>query len=236
MIGTIFNEILVRPFLNILVLFYGFIPDFGVSIIILTIIIKVILFPLNRKAIKLQLSMAAIQPKVKEIRQKYKKDFKKQHDELQKLYAEHNIKNPLTGCLPIIVQIPVLLALFRVFSTGLEPAKLAMVYSFISRPEIINPFFIGLFDLSQTNILLAVLAGGAQFIHSRLTLPKKKNNAISKGDIQSLMGRQMLYFLPIMTLFIASALPSALALYWLTSTIFSIVQQLITKQKAMMPI
>jgi YidC/Oxa1 family membrane protein insertase len=228
MIATIFNEILVRPFFNILVFFYGIIPDFGVAIILLTILIKFILYPLQRRAIKTQKAMVGLQPKVKEIRQKYKDNFKKQHEALQKLYEEHNIKSPLSGCLPILIQLPVLLALFRVFSTGFEPEKLSQIYSFISRPEAINPFFLGILDLSVASPIMAFLAAAAQFFQTKATLPKNKNQAINKIDFQSAMSKQMLYFMPVLTLVFSLAFPSALALYWFVSTALLIFQQKIT--------
>ena len=112
---TAFNEILYRPLFNILVLLYNIIPgdDLGIAIIVLTIGIKLVLYPLNQKAIKSQKALQELQPKIKEIQKKYK-DKTQQAEELLKLYKEAKI-NPFSGFLPLLIQIPILIALYKVF-------------------------------------------------------------------------------------------------------------------------
>jgi len=232
LIGVIFNEAFYRPLFNGLIFLYNAIPyhDFVLAIILLTIIIRLILYPLNQKAIKSQKALNDLQPQIKEIQAKYKSDRAKQSTELMALYRQKGI-NPASGCLPLLIQLPVLFALYRVFWNGLKPESLNSLYSFISRPDLINPWFLSLIDLSKSNWLMAFLAGALTFVQSKMMAPSQsKNNAA--GDFTAMFSRQMVYFMPIMTVVIAWKLPAGLALYWIVITLFGIVQQyLITRKK-----
>lgn len=166
--------------------------------------------------------MQLIQPKVKEVQQKYKNSKEEQGKALMALYKEHKI-NPASGCLPILVQLPILWGLFSVLRAGLNPEKLTQLYSFVARPEIINNMFLGILDLSQKSIILAILAGIAQFIQSKMLAPK--TSASQGSDFSSIMNKQMVYFFPVFTVFIAASLPAGLGLYWVATTVFGIVQQ-----------
>ncbi len=230
-ISLIFDEALYRPLLNILVLFYQYIPgkDLGVAIICLTILIKLIFYPLGSKAIKSQKALADLQPKVKEIQEKYKNDKAEQGQKLLELYKTEKI-NPLSGCLPILIQLPVLIALYRVFWAGLNPDQLTKIYSFIPRPETINSLFLGFLDLSKPNITLAVIVGISQYLQIKLITPKSTGEKKEK-DMSAQIQKQMMYLTPVMMFFILLSLPSALGVYLLTTTLFTIAQQyLITKK------
>ncbi|MFH0852074.1 MAG: YidC/Oxa1 family membrane protein insertase [bacterium] len=226
----LYNEILFRPLFNGLIFLYNVIPghDFGVAIIVLTVITRFILYPLNQRAIRSQKEMQAIQPKVKEVQQKFKDDRGKQGQALMALYKEHKI-NPASGCLPLLVQFPLLIALLSVFRNGLNPDKLNELYRFVARPDVLNHMFLGLIDLSKANIFLAILAGIAQFIQSRMMTPK--SNASGGQDFASMMNKQMLYIFPALTVFIAASLPAGLSIYWVAMTIFGIVQQYFVLRK-----
>jgi YidC/Oxa1 family membrane protein insertase len=230
-ISLIFDEALYRPLLNILVLFYEYIPgrDFGIAIICLTILIKLIFYPLGSKAIKSQKALADLQPKVKEIQEKYKNDKAEQGQKLLELYKTEKI-NPLSGCLPVLIQLPVLIALYRVFWAGLNPDQLTKIYSFIPRPETINSLFLGFLDLSKPNIILAIIVGISQYLQIKLITPKNIG-AKKDGDMSAQIQKQMMYFTPVMMFFILLSLPSALGIYLLTTTLFTIAQQyFITKR------
>ena len=226
----IFNQVLYFPLFNALIAIYNFLPwkDLGLAIIILTVIIRFILYPLSRKSIQSQKSISKLQPKIKEIQKKYQKKDE-QAKEMMALYKKYKV-NPMAGCLPILVQFPVLIALYRVFFTGLDPEKLNNLYSFIQRPEMLNFVFLGLIDLSQRSIVLALIAGALQFIQAKMMTPAKSTGQKSGGiDFSSIMGQQMVYFMPIITIFIALNLPAALPLYWIVVTLFGIIQQYFTK-------
>ena len=229
----IFNQVLYLPLFNALIWLYNVIPgkDLGIAIVVLTVLIRFLLYPLSRKAIRSQKIMSELQPKIKEIQKKYKKK-EEQMKETMALYKKYNI-NPIAGCLPILIQLPILIALYRVFITSLDIQRLDGLYSFIVQPESLNVMFLGIINLSERSIFLALLAGFFQFIQSKMIMPQKgpnqKQMKIGNMDFSSLMGKQMLYFMPLITIFIAWNLPAALPLYWAVVTLFGVVQQYFTK-------
>jgi len=230
-----FNTILYQPLFNALVFLYQFLPgkDFGLAIIVLTVIIRIILYPLMLKSIKSQKILSELQPKIQEIQQKYKNDKEKQTKEMMSLYQREKI-NPFGGCLPLLIQLPILIALFRVFSRGLEPGAISHLYSFVSDPGKINPMFFGLINLAESNLGLAIFAGISQFFQSKMLMLKNLRSPAGGGEIKktdktaqfsNIMQKHMLYFFPIFTVLILLRLPSAIALYWLVTALFSIFQQ-----------
>jgi len=224
MIGSIFKTLLYQPLLNILVLLYLYFPghDFGVAVIILTIFIKLVFYPLGSKAIKSQKALALLQPKLKEIQEKHKDNKEAQTKEMMALYKTEKI-SPFSGCLPILIQLPVLLALYRVFWTGLNPEQMTLLYSFVSNPGVINSMFLGIVDLAKPNLVLAIIAGILQFVQIRTSTPQvklKKDSGVSEH-----MQKQMQIFMPVFMVIILFRLPSAIGLYWVTTTIFTIIQQ-----------
>jgi len=227
----IFNEFLYRPLLNVLVLLCEYIPgaDFGFAIIILTIFIKLIFYPLGTKAIKSQKALTDIQPKIKEIQEKYKDDKEKQGKELLDLYKREKI-NPLSGFLPILIQLPVLIAVYRVFWKGFNQEQLSLLYSFVPNPGEISPMFLGFIDLSKTNITMAILVGIIQFLQLKFLSPKKEKN--KSNDLSEKLQKQMQYFMPVFVVMIVWSLPSAISLYFLVTTIFTIIQQYIIIKKS----
>ncbi len=218
----IFNTFLYQPLLNGLIFLYNYLNDFGLAIIFLTIIIKIILHPLGIKGIKAQKELSELQPKIKEIQKKYKDNQEEQMKQLLNLYKENKV-NPFSGCLPLLIQFPILIALYRVFWYGLQPEQLNLLYSFISKPSKINTYFLGLVNLAQPNIFLAVLAGILQFVQVKMTTPQ--NNNQQKNSFNAYLQKQSLYIMPIFTIIILFRLPSAIGLYWIVITIFTIIQQ-----------
>ena len=228
---TIFNEILYRPLFNGLVFLYNVLPghDFGIAIIALTVVIRLLMYPLFQKGIKSQKELSLLQPKIKEIQKKYSKEKEKQAKAVMELYKEHKV-NPMSGCLPLLIQLPILIAFFQVLRTGLDPEKLNGLYSFIQNPETINPIFLGIIDLSKRSAVLAVLAGITQFIQSKMSMPPtaKKTDESGKMDFAKMMSSQMLYMMPLLTVMIGLSLPAGLPLYFFVSTLFGIIQQYLT--------
>jgi len=224
-----FYIILYQPLFNALVILYNYIPghDFGIAIIFLTIIIRIILFPISVKAVKSQRSLQRIQPRMQEVQKKYKDDKEKQAKEILALYKEEKI-NPFSGLLLALIQLPILIALYRVFWSGLNPKELATLYSFVANPGHINALFLHVIDLSKPNLIFAILAGLTQYFQTKMLTPKSdpKTSGQNKGaDFSQVMQKQMLYFLPVFTVIILISLPSALGLYWTISGLFSIIQQ-----------
>jgi len=222
---TIFNTFLYRPLFNILILLYDYLPgrDFGLAIIILTVLIKLLFYPLGEKAIKSQKVLSELQPKVKEIQEKYKNDKERQTKEMMELYKREKI-NPFSGCLPLLIQLPVLIALYRVFWQGFQPEQMALLYNFVPNPGIIKATFFGIVDLAKPNMIMAFLAGIFQFFQTKMSAPRRKEKK-KTNDFSSQLQSQMQYMMPVFIVFILFRLPSAIGLYWLTTTLFTIFQQ-----------
>lgn len=227
---SIFNEFLYRPLFNLLVFLYNTLPgsDIGIAIIAVTAIVKLVFWPMTGKAVKSQKALQEIQPKIKEIQEKYKDNKEEQAKKLMEFYKENKV-NPMSGCLPLLVQIPILIALYQVFLKGFDPSSLSALYSFIHNPGIIDPIFLGFVNLSLPNKVFAVLAGISQFLQAKMTMPKKVKlpNAPKSSDefMSQAISKQMLYFLPVFTVLISWKLPSGLALYWIVTTLFTLIQQ-----------
>jgi YidC/Oxa1 family membrane protein insertase len=236
LIGQIFHTFLYQPLFNALILIYQILPghDLGLAVILLTLVVKAITLPLEIKAFRFQQKMAVVQPKLKEIQEKYKNNLEEQTKAVSALWREEKI-NPLTSLVPLFVQIPILIALYQVFGYGLWNLSPDLIYPFIVMPGTISPLFLGLVDLSKPQLLLAVLAGIGQFFQAKtaaaISQPKATNN--NQGRMTDVLQKEMLFLFPLMTVFILwkLGLPSALALYWTTSSVLITWQQKFLNKK-----
>lgn len=232
-----FHSFIYQPVYNVLVFFYDVIPghDFGIAIIMTTLLIKTLFIPLSRKQIESQRKMQELQPIIKDLQKKYKDDKEKQTKAIMELYREHKA-NPFSGCLPLIVQLIVLIAIYRVI-INISQAGFAInaadLYTFVSNPETVKHLFLGFLDLSKPNYVLAFLSAIAQYYQTKMLLQSNVSLAVSaekdpsKPDFAEIMNKQMLYLGPGITFFIGVTFPAALALYWLFSTLFMIFQQVV---------
>ncbi len=225
-IATIFNAALYYPLFNSLIFIYNYLPghDFGLAIILLTLVIRIILYPVAAKALHSQKALQDLQPKLQELQKKYKDDKEKQAKETMELYRTEKI-NPFSGLLLALVQIPILIALYRVFWYGLKPGALESLYAFVANPGHINSLFLGWVDLAKPNIIFAVLAGILQFFQTKMLLPAQDTSKPKDNGMATIMQKQMVYVFPFITVIILLRLPSALGLYWMVSGVFSVVQQ-----------
>lgn len=225
--NSLFNIILYKPLFNLLVILYYYLPirDLGISIIILTLIVKFFLYPITLKSLISQKKMTELQPKIKEIQKKYKNKKEEQAKALMELYKKEKI-NPFSGCLPLLIQFPILIALLKVFWGGITPEAMVDLYSFIPYSGEISSLFLGILDLSKPNIFLALIAGTLQYIQTKQS-SQQKNSFSEEKDFSYLFQKQMLYFFPFFTFLILLKIPAAIALYWIISLIFGIFQYLI---------
>lgn len=230
MISYLFNTFFYQPLFNGLIFLYNIVPshDFGVSIIILTILIRLIIWPLTNKGIKNQKVLNKIQPQIEEIKKRFKDNKEGRARALMALYTDNRI-SPFAGFLPIIIQIPIIIALWRVF---LNSANLDMgsLYSFISAPASIQLVFLGLVDLSQRSVVLAIISGVLQYFQTKMIMPSfakaSKGAPPSKSsDFGQTMSKQMLYLGPVLSIVIFWSLPAALPLYWIVVSLLTILQQ-----------
>ncbi|MDD5031937.1 MAG: YidC/Oxa1 family membrane protein insertase [Patescibacteria group bacterium] len=226
----IFQIIFYQPILNLLVWLYNIIPgqDLGLAIIALTILIKAVLLPLSKQAIKSQKALQDLQPKIDELKKKYGDKKDEMGRAMLLLYKENKV-NPFSSCLPLLIQLPFLWAVFMVFRDGLAGDSLNLVYSFISRPEAVNSMSLGFLELAKPNVYLALLAGAAQFWQAKMMMTKKpaiKNSGAKDENMMAIMNKQMLYFMPVLTVFFGLTLPGGLTLYWFITTALTALQQL----------
>lgn len=223
---NIFVIIFYQPLFNLLVWFYNVIPnhDLGLAIVALTVAIRLALYPLAQRAIVSQRAMQTLQPKIDKLREQYKDDKEKQSKELMALYKTEKI-NPISSCLPVLLQLPFLFALFAVFQSGLNNGGFELLYPFVKNPGTLNTVAFGFFDLVQKSIPLAVITGVLQYFQTKMLMTKNKGQASSTNAMTRAMNQQMLYMMPIFTIIIGASLPAGITMYWLITTLFSIGQQ-----------
>ncbi|PIR91881.1 hypothetical protein COU01_04770 [Candidatus Falkowbacteria bacterium CG10_big_fil_rev_8_21_14_0_10_44_15] len=229
--SELFHLIFYQPILNLLVFFYNIIPgnDIGVAIVMLTALIRLISYPLNQQSIKSQKALRDLQPKIDELKRKYADNKQEQGRAMMELYKTEKV-NPFSSCLPLLIQFPFLIAVYYVFRDGLAGNNaLDLVYSFLAKPESLNPITLGFFDLSKPSIILAVIAGVAQFWQVKMMSvqrPPQKLAGAKDEDMMAIMNKQMIYFMPILTVFFGFTFPAGLMLYWLVTTLLTGLQQL----------
>lgn len=225
-----YTEFFWRPLFNVLVWLYTVLPghDLGVAVIVLTLLIRVALFPVLHKSQKTQKELARIQPELKRIQEQFKHNREQQTKAIMELYARERV-SPFSGCLTLLIQLPILIALFSVFQKGLDAAGFVYLYSFISRPEIVNNISFGILDLAHPSIFLGVFAAISQYYQIQISsssLPPQSGQT----DFARAMQTQTKYIIPLVILFSSFQFPSVLTLYWTAFNIFGIVQELMIKR------
>jgi len=223
-----------QPILNLLIWLHNTIPgdDFGWAIIGLTVLIKIILLPLSAKSLRSQKSLQELQPKVDELRKKYKDDRERQGRELMELYRKEKI-SPFSSCLPLLIQLPFLLAIFQVLRDEVATGNLDLLYSFVAIPETINTVFLGILNLESPSIIIALIAGALQFWQTRMLVHKRQPAVPGAADesMTSMMNKQMMYIAPVITVIFGATLPGGLTLYWAVNTLTTLIQQITVFRK-----
>ncbi len=233
MLSNIWDTVLYGPLLNALTFLVSIIPggDVGIAVIILTLFVKTVLFPLSQRSIESQIKMNLLAPELKKIKNSgvSKEEQAKQTFELYK----HHKTNPFSGCFLVLIQIPIIFALYYVFLRGIN-LESGLLYSFIHAPEHINMLFLGILDIGQKSLVLAILAGVSQYFQAFLmpkpVVPEKTVGSFQENFTKS-MQTQMKYIFPFIVAFIAYSVSGAVALYWITSNIFAIGQQIYANRK-----
>lgn len=227
MISTLFNLIIFKPILNLLILIYSLVGDFGITIIIITLLLKLVLFPLNKKSYQNQKNFAKVQPRIKALQEKHKDDKQKLMTETMAVYKELKV-NPLGFFVPFLVQIVILIALYRVIFMAVNNGFQDYLYFFIPQVHKISLTIFNIFDLSKPSIVFAVLAAISQFISSYImfkkTQPANQESLKKEGEenIAKVFSKQMIYIMPVFTLMIGLQFPGALVFYWFVMTVFNI--------------
>lgn len=238
---NIFNTLFYEPLYNGLIFLISVVPgaDLGIAIVLLTLAVKLLILPLAHKSVKSQAKIKIIEPEVKEIKNKFNKDKQEQAKKVMELYKKHGV-NPFTGCFLVLVQLPIILALYWVFFKGLGSINTEILYSFVKIPQNINTQFLGIIDMMGKSVPLALIAGIAQYYQMKLSLPpqtpdidkKNKTELSFKDEFIKNMSTQMRYVLPVFVFFIAYTISAAVALYWATNNTFSVIHELVVKKQA----
>lgn len=228
-IKTIYGQVFYQPLLWGLVFLASSIPgrDLGIAIILLTLIVKVILFPLTHKTLKTQRVMKQLEPTIKKIQSDHKDNKEEQARKLMELYRTHGI-NPFSGFLGIFIQLPILIALYQIFWKGLSVL-----------PAGVNTMFLGFISLTEASVGMAAVAAISQFWQAKLaippSLPKTSEGSLggqAKPDMASMMQKQMLYVFPVIIFMISYKLPAAVSLYWTFMNIFAILHEAYVRRKS----
>jgi len=235
MLTNIWNALLYKPLINALAFLVSIIPggDVGIAVIVLTVLVKILLFPLSQKAIASQAAMTALAPELNKI--KASGASKEEQARLTfELYKTHKT-NPFSGCLLMLVQIPIFFALYYVFYKGINFDS-TLLYSFVHAPEHMNMLFLGILDISGKSIILAILAGVSQYLQAHfMPKPAKPATTVSGSFSESFaqsMNMQMKYIFPFLIIWIAYSISGAIALYFIVSNVFAVGQQIYQTKKS----
>jgi len=237
-----FKTIFYVPLYNILVLILNVSwIDAGIAAVILTVFVKMVLYPLSKKATVTQTKMKEKEGELASIKQKYK-DPQEQAVKVMEFYKTNNI-NPFSSILTVIIQIPIIFSLYYIFfKSGLRSIDGSLLYSFVKAPAEVSMNFLGIIDVSQKSITLAFLAAASSFwqmhLASRSTDKNMSNPDVAKAlpgkeDFSKIMAKQMKYTMPLIVFFISWKISAIVALYWFVSNLVGIAQDIyIRKQVA----
>jgi YidC/Oxa1 family membrane protein insertase len=207
--------IFAEPMGHLLSFLYNTINNYGIALIVFTLLVRACLFPLYASQIKSSIKMKEFQPKIQAIQKKYAHDRELMNMKIMELYKEENF-NPMKGCLPMLIQMPIILALFVLLRNPI---------AFIDDPQMlmgVHEAFLWVPDLSQPDPwILPILAGIATFISFSLT--QAMSATADMGSTNAMM-KMMRYFFPIMIVWLGRSFPAGLTIYWFTGTLFMIVQ------------
>jgi len=236
---SLYNLIVYEPLYNGLILLMDTLPwaDAGIIVILFTVIVKLILFPLSKKAVETQIQMKAVEPELTALKEQYKDDKQMLARKQMDLYKEKGIR-PFVSIFLIFIQLPIIFALYRIFlHPGLPMIDQSILYAFVHVPQAVDMFFLGL-DISKKQIILAIIVAVSTFFQAKIMVQKNTPVAKKVGtpnsfkeDMMRNMNIQMLYVFPIIAGAISWSISGAIALYWITSNLFTIGQELVLKRK-----
>ncbi len=239
MISAFFHAVFYNPIYNALVALIAIIPhgDVGIAVIIVTIIIRLILLPFTLSGARTQRAMKTLEPKLKELKEKHKGDREKEALETLALYKEAKV-NPFSSIITVLIQIPVLLALYWVFLhepfTSVDTIDLAKLYAFTPLPHTVSLTLLGIISVAGKSMVLAFLAGLTQYVQARFALLGTMQPSTQPGmqqDFQKVMSLQLRYVFPFLIGIISYTTSAAVALYFVTTNVLGAVQEWYVRKK-----
>ncbi len=233
----LYHTLIYVPLYNGLIFLMDILPriDAGVAVLLFTIIVKLILFPLSYRSIKTQANMKRIEPELNAIKLKFE-DKQEQARQIMALYKAKGI-NPFSGFFLILIQLPIIFALYSIFlKSGLPSINIDILYPFVHVPDFVNMKFLGLLDISSKSIILSLCAAVTQFFQIKFSMPKPAaapagSPASFKDDLARSMSFQMRYIMPVVVFFISYSISAAVALYWSVSNLFMIAQEIYVRSR-----
>jgi YidC/Oxa1 family membrane protein insertase len=209
--------------------------DLGLAILILTLILRTILLIPSQKAMRSQKKLQEVNPRIEKLKEKYKGDQQKIAAETMAIWKESKV-NPLSSCMPILLQLPILIAVYQTVRNGLNPDNTYMLYTTYSNFSLkdINVNFLGILDLTKVNVyVLPLIIGGLQFAQMKLSMAKTKKKTADNApkNEMAMANNMMIYMMPVMIALFTASVPAGVALYWGISTLFGIGQQLVVNKE-----
>lgn len=228
-----FKTIIYTPLYNILVSLLNISwIDAGVAAVILTVFVKMVLYPLSKKATVTQTKMKEKEGELNLIKEKYK-DKQEQAVKVMEFYKVNNI-NPFSSILTVLIQIPIIFSLYYIFfKSGLPSIDTGLLYSFVKAPATVSMNFLGLIDVSQKSVILAFLAAASSFwqMHLAGSGSTKGNIGTGTADFSTTMAKQMKYTMPLVVFFVSWKISAIVALYWLVSNLVGVAQDVYVRRQ-----
>lgn len=233
--NTLWTTLIYQPLANALLFLIAVLPggSIGLAVIVLTFLVKIALLPLSYQSLWTQIAQKKIQPQVDTIK-KTITDKQSQAKAIMELYKKNGIK-PFSSILILLVQLPIIIALYTVFLRGVDVLT-PLAYTGLGLPDVISPLFLGI-NLTEKSILLAIIAAVAQFlqVHFSPIMRMSRHDVVNKEDVAQMMAasmqKSMKYILPIMVAFFAAVVPGAVALYWIVSSVVTLLQEVLMYKK-----
>jgi len=241
--GIAWHTVVYQPLFNALIFIASILPnhDFGWSIILFTILIRTLLLVPSQKALKSQRKMQELQPKLNRIREKYADNQEMIAKETMELWKENKV-NPAGSCLPLLIQFPILIAIYQVIQNGLNPDNHYLLYTALQNFSLSNVSvnFLGILDLTSINtFVLPLIIGTLQFLQMRLAIYRAEKNKVKTDDKDKsakkseteIANQMMIYVMPVMIALFTASAPAGIGLYWGISTLYGIFQQLVVNRQ-----
>ncbi len=233
LLTRLWRNMIYRPMLNALVSIISYMPGhhLGLAVIVLTLIIRSILLIPSQKGFEAQMRMQELQPELEKIKEKYKDDQTRLAQETMLLWKKHQV-HPFSSCLPMLIQLPVFLALYYSIRGGLSPDRAIFIYPFLSDFDLsaVDPMFLGINLFERSLIALPLIVGSLQFIQMQIMMRKNKTSKNKMASEVESAQKMMRYMMPLMITFFTAQLPAAVGIYWATNTSYGIIQQLVVKK------
>lgn len=231
MFSWLYSNIVFNPLYNGLIGLLDVFPwmDAGIAVIIFTIIVRLILFPLSKKAIVTQVRMKELEPELAQIRKIENREA--QAMKTMALYREKKV-SPFSSFLVLLIQLPIIFALYSIFfNSGLPTVNTSLLYSFVQVP-VVNMNFLGLIDVAKSSIPLALIAAISQYLQLHYSLASVKSAPSGNAQMDAMQNatKSMKYIFPVMVFFISYNIAAVVALYWTVSSLFTLGQELVVRR------